>query len=86
MKVHAIIQQWGNSLALRISGAMREIPHFQAGSEVEVDITEAGLNIIKASTKTRHFPFQEKDLIKSLTPKTAHADLLARPLDSELGE
>jgi antitoxin MazE len=29
MTLHAKIQKWGNGLALRISGAMREIPHLK---------------------------------------------------------
>ena len=31
MRVHAKIQKWGNGLALRVSGVMRDIPHFRKG-------------------------------------------------------
>ncbi|MGQ3888605.1 AbrB/MazE/SpoVT family DNA-binding domain-containing protein [Legionella sp. CNM-1927-20] len=76
MKIHTKIQKWGNGLALRISGPMREIPHFKEGTEVDVEITEEGFTVVK-STKRKHFPFKEADLIKGLSAETAHADLLA---------
>ena len=42
MKVEAKIQKWGNGLALRVSGIIRDIPHFEEGTLVEVDVTEDG--------------------------------------------
>ncbi|STX28465.1 Growth regulator [Legionella beliardensis] len=76
MKIHTKIQKWGNSLALRISGPMREIPQFKEGTEVDVEITEKGFTVVKAK-KRNHFPFKEVDLIKGLSAETGHADLLA---------
>ncbi|WP_131782779.1 AbrB/MazE/SpoVT family DNA-binding domain-containing protein [Legionella gresilensis] len=75
MKIHTKIQKWGNSLALRISGPMRKIPHFKEGTEVDVEITEKGFTVVK--TKGNNFPFKEIDLIKGLSAETGHADLLA---------
>lgn len=85
MKIHAKIQKWGNGLALRIGGSMREIPQFQEGTEVEVEVTEIGFTVIKAKRKN-HFPFKEKELLKELSPEKAHADLLASPLLKEVGQ
>lgn len=84
MKVHARIQKWGNSLALRICGPMRDIPSFKEGAEVEINITENGfiLKKIYLKKKTR-FPFSEAELLNGLTYNQAHGDLLAKPLSSE---
>jgi antitoxin MazE len=76
MTLHAKIQKWGNGLALRIGGAMREIPCFKEGTEVEIEITEVGFIVTKARKK-KGFPFKESDLLEGLSAQTAHADLLA---------
>ena len=39
MKIEAEIKKWGNSLALRLSGAMAEIPKFQAGTKILVNMS-----------------------------------------------
>ena len=83
MKVHSKIQKWGNGLALRVGGIMREIPHFKEGTEVEVEVTEEGFTVTK-SKKRKPFPFTESDLLEGLSPDTAHADLLASPLSQEV--
>lgn len=83
MKTHAKIQKWGNSLALRISGIMREVPHLKEGSIVDIEVTEAGFTVTKPNRPNR-FPYQEAELLKGLTPEKAHADLLALPLSHEI--
>lgn len=84
MKVHAKIQRWGNGLALRVGGVMRDIPHFQEGTEVEVEINERGFTVLKSEPqKVASLPFTESQLLEDLTPSLAHADLLASPLSSE---
>ena len=85
MKTEAKIQKWGNGLALRISGLIRDIPHFEDGTKVEVDIFEDGFTVKKCKpTKTNAFPFSEEQLLADITPDLAHADLLAQPLAREL--
>jgi antitoxin MazE len=87
MKVQTKIQKWGNGLALRVGGVMRDIPRFQEGTLVEVEINETGFTVIKCEPrKTLSFPFSESQLLKELTPALAHADLVVSPLPSELGE
>ncbi len=86
MKVHARIQKWGNGLALRVGGAMRDIPHFKAGTEVDVEITENGFIVKKSTHSTKLFPFSEATLIKNLTSELAHADLLAKLSANEMND
>lgn len=49
MTLHAKIQKWGNGLALRIGGAMREIPRLKEGTEVDIEVTETGFTVAKQS-------------------------------------
>ena len=84
MRVHARIQKWGNGLALRVGGAMRDIPHFQEGTEVDVEITQEGFTVRKTLSNKKLFPFSESILIEGLTNKLAHADLLTIPLANEI--
>ena len=87
MKVHTKIQKWGNGLALRIAGVMRDIPHFQEGSEVDIEVTEEGFTLRKAaSVKKLQLPYSEADLLEGMTPFVAHADELATTLNSEIGD
>jgi antitoxin MazE len=87
MLVHTKIQKWGNGLALRVSGAIRDIPHFQEGTLVKVEVNEEGLIVKKVNTSPKHLlPYTEKELLAGMSPFLAHADLLATPLDNELGE
>lgn len=84
MRVHAKIQKWGNGLALRVSGVMRDIPHFKEGTVVEVDVSEEGFSVVRLlPRKTTLFPYSETQLLQGLTENNAHADLLAIPLVSE---
>lgn len=84
MRIQARIQKWGNGLALRVGGAMRDIPHFQEGTEVDVEITEEGFTVRKSAPNKKLFPFSESKLIAGLTNTLAHSDLLAIPLANEI--
>tara|TARA_B100001013_G_C24496296_1_gene397305 strand:+ start:151 stop:411 length:261 start_codon:yes stop_codon:yes gene_type:complete len=83
MRVQAKIQKWGNGLALRISGVMRKIPSFQEDTEVDVEVTEMGLSVTKTQDIKQKLPFSEQQLLRNMTPESAHADILAKPLSSE---
>lgn len=77
MKVTAKIQKWGNSLGLRISGAMKTIPHFKENMTVMVEVTEKGIYIFPLLKKQRKIlPFTEEELLLGITPYLAHADEL----------
>lgn len=84
MLVHAKIQKWGNGLALRVSGMVRDIPNFQEGTEVDIEVSELGLTVTKVkSNKRLKLPFNEAQLLKGLNQHTGHADALATLLPSE---
>lgn len=87
MRVEGEIKRWGNSLALRISGAMAEIPQFRVGSKLAIDVSEDGLIIKKVDQKRKKFnlPYSEQGLLAGMTPDKAHADDLATPTTTELG-
>ena len=86
MKIEMHIQKWGNGLALRVSGIMRDIPHFKEGMLVMVDVNEEGFTVKKIKEQPeRKKRFSEKELLKGLTAYTAHADEVAILRDDELG-
>lgn len=85
MKIQTEIKKWGNSLGLRVTGTMKDIPEFKEGTKVDVTVTKMGLNIVKAEKpKGVKLPFSEKQLLKDMTPLTAHADIIATPFGNEL--
>ena len=86
MLVETEIKKWGNSLALRISGVMAEVPKFNIGTKVTVDVSEEGLLIkpVAEASKKLHLPYNEKDLLSELTPETVHADDLAFLTDKDM--
>lgn len=88
MRVQSEIKKWGNSLALRITGAMAEVPDFSDGTKVVIDVNKDSLVIKRASKKKRKLklPYSEKELLEGMTPYTAHADELAVINATEIGE
>jgi len=75
---NAKIQRWGNGLGLRISGIMREVPHFEPGAKVTVEVFEDGFTVKKVveNKSSKLFPFTEEQLLSGLDANTAHADEL----------
>lgn len=87
MKLQAKIQKWGNGLALRVAGAMREIPGFNEGTPVEIEVSKDGFSVKKVvSVPFTKLPFSEADLLSGLTPALAHADDLAVLRSGEMGD
>ncbi len=84
MQVQTKIQKWGNGLALRVSGIMREIPGFQEDTQVVVEVTEKGFSVTKKEQETPRLRFSEQQLLQDMTPETAHADILAIPSREEI--
>lgn len=74
MKVQSTIQKWGNSLAIRITGPVKTIPHFVANMPVEIDVRENGLTVRPILLKKKKLLFSEAQLLEGLTAKKAHAD------------
>lgn len=70
----ATIQPWGNSMGLRLTRAVRELAQLEAGSSVILEVTDEGVLIRKKSPPVQ--AWSEEELLKDLTPHTAHADEL----------
>lgn len=84
MKTYSKIKKWGNGLAIRVSGVMRNIPQLKEGAPIEVLIFEDRLEIGKSqSVKRLMLPFTEAELLNGMTAKTAYADILANPIEEE---
>lgn len=73
MLVNTKIQKWGNGLALRVSGLLRDIPHFQSGYEVQIEVNEQGFVVKKVKPSRQVLLFSEDEIIKGLNPD--HAEL-----------
>lgn len=76
MKIQTTIQKWGNSLAIRITGPLKTIPHFSANMPVEIEVSEKGLKIQAIKKQKKKLRFTEAQILKGLTAKKAHADEL----------
>ncbi len=88
MRIESEIKKWGNSLALRISGVMAELPKFSDGTKVVIEVTEEGFSV-KRTEKPKgklKLPYSESALLSGMTPNKAHADELAILNQNELGE
>jgi len=86
LAIDSKIQKWGNGLGLRVSGAMRDIPHFTENTLVKVEVFEDGFTVKKATQAVKLLPFTEDQLLEGLNPDTVHSELLATPISSELIE
>lgn len=86
MKVESEIKKWGNSLALRVTGIMAELPNFRDGTKVIVEVSAEGIMVKPVRSRRESLPYSEKELLADLCPETAHADELATPLAIEMGE
>lgn len=86
MLIHAKIQKWGNSLALRITGPIRSIPKFEAGMQVDVEVSEKGIRIKPSRQSRLELPYTEAELLQGITPKKAHADEIVTITLKEIGD
>lgn len=88
MIIKSEIKKWGNSLALRITGAMVDLPKFHDGTKVVIEVNEDSLVIKRANKPKRKLklPYTEKFLLQGMSPYTAHADELATLSKQEMGD
>jgi antitoxin MazE len=85
MKFETEIKQWGNSLALRISGAMAQEPAFARGSKVTVETSDSKMVITaKKINKKFTLPFSEASLLVGLNESNSHAEELASLTPEEI--
>lgn len=87
MLVQSEVKKWGNSLALRITGSMADIPHLKEGTPLNIEVKEDVLIIRPVrEAKESRFPFTESQLLEGLDELTSHADLaVAQFSEGELG-
>mgnify|MGYP001825381341 CR=1 FL=1 len=87
--MHSKIKKWGNSAAIRLPGKILAEARLEVNKPVSM-IVKGRKVIIEAVQEARAMrltlPFKEADLIRGLSPETAHAELLSEPLDEELGD
>lgn len=69
---HTKVVKWGNSLAIRLSGALREVPNFKQG-ELSIAISREGFSVKKIQQTPK---FTEAELLADLTPENCHANLV----------
>ena len=88
MRLETEIKKWGNSLALRVTGPMADIPEFKQGTRVMVLVTTDGFEVKRAMgvSGRYRFPRSESELLEGMNPETAHADSLAVLANNELEE
>ena len=82
------IKRWGNSAAVRLSSKILAQARLDVSSPISIDV-KAGKIVIEAAQKApRKFnlPFSEAALLKGLDAHGAHADELAQPSSTEMGE
>ncbi len=79
MQIESRVQKWGNGLALRMSGALRTVPNLQEGDLLTITINENGFSAVKPTQRK----FTEQELLRSITPSNAHAELTPNLLNSE---
>lgn len=86
--MHSEIKRWGNSGAVRLSGKILAQAQLSIASPINIEVQEGRIIIERvAQTSQRlRLPFTEADLLEGLNPETSHAQDLATPLVSELGE
>jgi antitoxin MazE len=65
------IQKWGNSLALRIPKSFATESHIEAGSVVDLSITEGKLIVIPVSEPT----YTLDELLAGVTKDNLHAEV-----------
>ncbi len=69
--MHAKIQKWGNSLALRIPKPLAEESDLAQGSEVNISLVRGRLII----EPTRSPKYSLDELLDSVTSKNRHAEI-----------
>jgi antitoxin MazE len=87
--MHSQIKKWGNSAAIRLPSKILGEARLEVNKRVSM-VVKGRKIIIEAVQEPRDvrltLPFKEADLIRGLTPETAHVELLSEPLDEELGD
>lgn len=82
------INKWGNSAAVRIPANMLASMGLSVNSNINIEVKDGKIIIepAKEPKKRLKLPFTEDALLQNLNAYTAHADEVATPTTSELGD
>ena len=72
MEMETHVQQWGNSLAVRLPKALAKIARLRAGSRVSIASKHLNL-VITPQASVQHKTL--KQLLKGVTAKNCHAEV-----------
>lgn len=81
------IKRWGNSAAVRLSSKVLAQANLDVSAPISINV-RAGKIVIEPLVKKRKtlkLPYSEAELLRGLTPESAHADELATPSSAEMG-
>ncbi|PYJ69796.1 MAG: AbrB/MazE/SpoVT family DNA-binding domain-containing protein [Verrucomicrobia bacterium] len=77
-----VVQQWGNSLAVRIPRHIARESHIGRGTRVEVSIANGNL-VLTPLSKCRSYSLAS--LVRKITPANRHAEIdFGRPVGHEV--
>lgn len=79
------VRKIGNSLGNIIPATFVRELGLAEGADIEVRTDNGKIIIEPVKRKKRKLPFSERDLVKGMTPYTAHVDELAEISDEEFG-
>ena len=83
------IKKWGNSAAIRLPAKVLAEAQLEVNRSISMIVKDRKI-IIEAAQEPGGarlaLPYSEQDLVSELTPENAHSELLAEPIDDELGE
>ncbi|MFC4352887.1 AbrB/MazE/SpoVT family DNA-binding domain-containing protein [Fodinicurvata halophila] len=82
------IKRWGNSAAIRLSSRLLAKSGLEVSSEVNIEVKDNKIIIepLKQADRKLRLPFSEEELLDGMTPDSAHADEVARPIPSETAD
>jgi len=83
------IKRWGNSAAVRLPTKLLAEACLDVSAPISLEVQDGKIVIEalpQATPPALKLPFSEAELLKGLTPETAHADELADVYGAEIGE
>ncbi len=64
------VSEWGNSHGVRVTGAMMAHLKIQAGDEIEINLTNNGIEIIKSGEPLDYLATIQQEILNSLLAQT----------------
>ncbi|MBI4870797.1 MAG: AbrB/MazE/SpoVT family DNA-binding domain-containing protein [Candidatus Riflebacteria bacterium] len=69
--MRAVVQRWGNSLAVRIPRAFAEETCLKQGTEIDMSLSEGKVILAPTSSHTPRLA----DLLRRVTPENTHSEV-----------